>query len=544
VSSREDVSSREGVRRREGVDGALSRHTAVMAAGTALSRLTGFGRVVALAYVFNFGGLADAYNLANTVPNILYDLVLGGVLSATLVPVFVQCLAGEDKDQGWRAVSAVATAAAAVLAGLSALFVVAAPLVIRLYTLMNSSAAAGPERAVATNLLRWFAPQVFLLGAIALTTAALNARHRFAAPAFSPVLNNVLTIAVLLATPHLARSLDLGDIRHDPRALALLGLGTTAGYLVQALAQLPSLRAAGGRLAWVWDLHDPAVRTVLRLSGWTFGFVASNQVALFVVLVVAGRSPGGVSAYSAAYLFFQLPHAVLAVSVMSALQPALAECWTAADIDGFRRRLSRGLRLTTAVVVPAAVGYAVLARPIVGLVLQHGRFSHGAALVTADLLALLALGLPGFSTYLLLMRAYQAMQDARSVFWLYLLENGVNIVLAFALYPWMGVPGLALALSLAYGVGAVAALGHLRGRTGGLGGPALVRALVRIGAASAVMAAAVLATSAAVGGTTGSAAALRVALTVAVGICVYGLAARLFSVDELKGLVPGRRARA
>jgi putative peptidoglycan lipid II flippase len=514
-----------------------------MAAGTTLSRLTGFGRVVALAYVFNFGRLADAYNLANTVPNILYDLVLGGVLSATLVPVFVSWLDGAsagdsgDDQAGWRAVSAVATVATVILAALSLAFVLAAPLVIRLYTLLNDAGSAGPQRAVATTLLRWFAPQVLLLGVIALTTAMLNAARRFAAPAFSPVLNNVIAIAVLLATPHVARSLALGDIRHDSRALALLGLGTTAGYLVQALAQLPALRAAGGHLTWVWDLRHPAVRTVARLSGWTFGFVASNQVALFVVLLVAERSPGGVSAYSAAYLFFQLPHAVLAVSVMSALQPELAANWSAGEVDEFRHRLVQGLRLTAVIVVPAAVGYIVLARPIVVLVLEHGRLTHGAALVTADLLALLAAGLPGFSAYLLLMRAYQAMQDTRTVFWLYLLENGANIVLAFALYPVLGVRGLGLALSLAYAVGTVAALGHLRRRTGGLEGRTLAPVLVRILIATAAMGAVVAVTSAAVGGGTAFRLALRVGAAVVAGAAVYLVVAVALGVDDLAALV-------
>src|SRR3954466_3147698 len=199
-----------------------------MAAGTTLSRLTGFGRVFALAYALNFGRLADAYNLANTVPNIVYDLILGGVLSATLVPVFVTRLQEDDEDEAWRAISAVTTAALVVLLVLSALFILLAPAIIHVYTLLNHDrVSAGPQRAVATELLRWFAPQVFLLGAIALTTAILNARRHFAAPMFSPVLNNLVTIGVLLLTPHVADSLDLNSIQHDKLALAFLGIGTT-----------------------------------------------------------------------------------------------------------------------------------------------------------------------------------------------------------------------------------------------------------------------------------------------------------------------------
>ena len=165
-------------------------------------------------------------------------------------------------------------------------------------------------------LLRWFAPQIALLGIITLSTAVLNARRRFAVPMFVPIANNLVAIAVLLATPHVAKSLNLGDIRHDPKALAFLGLGTTLGYVVQAALQWPFMRRAGARLRFVWDLRHEAVQAVVRLSGWTFGFVVTNQVAFFVVLVLAARSDGGVSEYSAAYLFFQLPYAVFAVSML------------------------------------------------------------------------------------------------------------------------------------------------------------------------------------------------------------------------------------
>src|SRR5438067_4174527 len=256
-----------------GATDTLGRNTAVMAVGTTLSRITGFGRVFALGYALGFARLGDAYNLANTVPNIVYDLVLGGVLSAPLVPVFVTRLEQDGEDDGWRAISAVTSAAIAVLVVLSAAFVLLAPAVINLYTVLNHTESAGPQRAVATTLLRWFAPQVFLLGGIALTTAILNARRHFAVPMFSPILNNLITIGVLLLTPRVADSLDLTRIQHDALALAFLGIGTTLGYLAQGWVQLPWLRRTKADVRWVWDLRHPAVRAVLSLSTWTFGFV-------------------------------------------------------------------------------------------------------------------------------------------------------------------------------------------------------------------------------------------------------------------------------
>jgi putative peptidoglycan lipid II flippase len=444
----------------------LSRTTAVMAVGTMLSRVTGFGRVFALAYALGFTRLTDSYNLANTAPNILYELVLGGVLSATLIPVFVDHLTNRDEDEAWRSVSAVVTAAGAVLIAISAVFALAAPWIIRLYTLNNDTASAADERYVATYLLRLFAPQVFLLGAITLTTALLNARRRFAVPMFTPIANNLLTIGVLLAFPHVARSVRIAAVRHDHRALLLLGLGTTAGYLLQAVLQVPALRAAGVRFRAVWAPGDEAVRTVLRLSGWTAGVVVGNQLALWISLVLANGRAGDVSAFNAAFMFFQLPHAVFAVSVMTALLPDLSETWSRRDIARFRERLRTGMRVTLALLVPAAAAYVLLARPIVSVVLEHGQLSSASARTTGDVLALFALGLPAFSAYLLLMRAYQAMRDTRRMFYVYVVENGANVVLAFALYPSMGVQGIALSLSLAYVLGAAVAFADLRRRVG------------------------------------------------------------------------------
>ncbi|MGI8685148.1 MAG: murein biosynthesis integral membrane protein MurJ, partial [Acidimicrobiales bacterium] len=413
----------------------LARSTAVMAAGTLASRLTGFARLVALAYALGFTRLTDSYNLANITPNIIYELVLGGVLSATLVPVFVDRLAGDDDEDAWRAISAVVTAAAALLVVVTAVFVVIAPVLVRLYTLGNDTASVGEQRVVATSLLRMFAPQVALYGMVTLVTAVLHARRRFAAPMFAPVLNNLVVIGVLLALPHVVDDVSLSGVRHDAGARLLLGLGTTAGVAAMAVALLPALRTAGARLRPVWDPGHPAVRTIVRLSGWTFGFVAANQAALMLVLVLANGRAGDVAAYQAGQVFFLLPHGVFAVSVMTALQPDLAERWAMGDAAGYGRRVAKGLRTIGAVVIPAGVGYLCLAHPIVRVALEHGALRSTSASTTAGVLAMLAIGLPGFSAFLFLMKAFQAMQDTRSVFYLYLVENGLNAVLAVALYP-------------------------------------------------------------------------------------------------------------
>ena len=531
----------------------LSRATIGMTAGTLLSRVTGFGRIVALAYALGLGSrarLADTYNLANTTPNIVYDLLLGGILSAFIVPVFVDHLtrpgANADEaadDEGWTAISAIVTAAVTFLLVMSVLFVVAAPWVFRIYTVGRRGAATGDQIAVGTFLLRCFAPQVLFYGATALFTALLNARRRFFWPMAAPVLNNLVVIGVLLAVPHLNRSLALAAARHDSGLLLWLGLGTTAGVAAQALVLWPLLKGAGVHLRFVWAPRHPAIRRVLRLAGWTLGYVVANQVSFWVALVLANREPGDVSAYAYAYVFFQLPYGVLAVSILTALVPDLAERWSTGNRDGYRDRLSLGLRAVALVMLPAAAGYALLARPILTLLLRHGAAADvGTA---SDVLALFALGLPAFSAYLLFMRGFTATQDTRTPFLINCIQNVLTIAFDLALYPALGVQGLALGFTLAYALGAALAALALRRRAGGLDGPSVWASVGRMALATAVMAGVVWAVSRALSDVGG--ALLQVTGAVVAGVTVYLLAARAMRVRELDVLtrvVPrSRRSR-
>src|SRR5437870_3160157 len=202
-------------------------------------------RLAALAYALGFDRLADSYNLANTTPNIVYELLLGGVLSATLVPIFVEHREKGDDD----ATSAVVSVVGLALVLLTGLGIIVAPAVVKLYSLRLSGADAAAQQQVATDLLRMFMPQMLFYGITAVATALLNARRHFAAPAVTPVFNNLLVTAIFLALPHVARGhLTLEGVRHDPGTMLLLGLGTTAGVAAMALPLLPALRRAGIRL--------------------------------------------------------------------------------------------------------------------------------------------------------------------------------------------------------------------------------------------------------------------------------------------------------
>src|SRR5581483_884160 len=219
----------------------MGRDTLIMSAGTLLSRLTGVGRLAALAFALGFTRLTDAYNLANTTPNIVFDLVLGGILSATLIPVFVDRLATRDENTAWEAISSVVTLISVLLIGITVVFEVAAPLFVDLYMVGVHAQEAPAERHAATELLRMFAPQVALYGWIVLTTALLNTRRRFAPPMWAPIANNVVVIAVLLAVHHLMHGMSVLDVDQHPLAFWLLGLGTTFGVLAQLAMQLPAL---------------------------------------------------------------------------------------------------------------------------------------------------------------------------------------------------------------------------------------------------------------------------------------------------------------
>ena len=213
--------------------------------------------------------------------------------------------------------------------------------------------------------------------------------------------------------------------------LVLLGLGTSLGVVLQGVALVPSLRRADlGLLRWNWNPRDEALRAVTRLGGWTFGFVVANQVALFVVTVLAGSvaGPDPVSSYTYAYAFFQLPYGIIAVTVMSVVTPDLADRWSTGQRAAFLHRMAGGLRAVLALIIPSAVGMLLLARPAVALLLGVGHSTPAETATTGAALAMFALGLPGFCTYLYLVRVLQSMQRTRVAFYLYLVENALNIV--------------------------------------------------------------------------------------------------------------------
>jgi putative peptidoglycan lipid II flippase len=525
----------------------LARSTLLMASGTLLSRITGLLRVTVLVGTLGVSEsrLADVYNIANTTPNIIYELVLGGILSSIFVPVFVEVRRTRGFRQANYVANAVMTVAAVTLILLALVTVLAAPWIIRLYIHSGSPAERAEAQRIGGQLLAMFMPQIVFYGVGAVMTGLLNANRRFGVPMYAPVLNNLVVIAVGLSFHALigGRVPELGELTAAEKGL--LGVGTTLGVVAMTMVQWPFLRRVGFRFSFVWNLRDQAIRKMARLSAFTVGYVVTNQLGYLIIPVLAYGVQGGYTAYANSFIFFQLPHGVFAVSVMTALLPPLSEQALAKDWGSFQATLSRGIRLTAAILLPATIGYLILAGPIVDLLLAHGVVSpnSNSTVLLTRTMVMFVLGLVPFSTFQLLLRAFYAIQNTRTTFLVNIASVGTNVVANLLLFwllpePWK-VPGLALGSSIAYSVGSVLLLSRLAPRIGGLELRPILRVLARMLLASLIMGVATalvagLVDAIAGDGTLGS--LLTVAAGVAVGLATYLLAARLLRIGEL-GLV-------
>jgi putative peptidoglycan lipid II flippase len=526
----------------------LARPAAVMAVGTTLSRLTGLGRVVAMAFALGVAEsrLADSYNIANTLPNVLYELVLGGVLTSVFIPVLVEELRTKPHAEAWRSVSALVTASLALLIALTVVAIAAAPLVIDLFTGRVSGVQAGQQHELATFFFRFFAPQIALYGFAAIAAALLNAHGRFAVPMFAPIVNNLVVIGMFLAFAALTSGVPTNaSVAADPTLKLLLALGTTGGVAAMAAVNWPFLRRLPGRLRVHLDISHPAVRKVARLSAWTLLYVALNTLGFGVSFYLANAKQGGPTAYVTAFAFFQLPYGIAAVSIITALVPRLAARHVDRDVAGFRVAVAGGLRTTALLMLPATAAYLVLARPLIQVLLEHGVVGRASVGLVASTLQMFAVGLLPFAAFLLFARAFYARQDTRTPALVNIAENAVTIALDFALFPGLDVRGLALAHSLGYVAGCGVMAWLLARRVGGLELRRTLRETVKVtlasGVAAAVMVVVAGATAAlAVEGDLG--ALVQLATAGVAGLAAFLVAARGLAVQDLsvfRRLLPG-----
>jgi putative peptidoglycan lipid II flippase len=462
----------------------LGRASGIMALGTVASRGTGFLRTVAITAAIGTHAVGDAYNVANTTPNIIYDLLLGGVLTSVVVPVLVRA-SKEDEDGGERFASSLLTLVALGLTLFTVVGLLIAPLIARIY-LANAAAVS-----LASTFMRWFLPQIVFYGIGATIGAILNIRGRFGAPMVTPVLNNLVVIAIAIVFIFLPgpRPPTLAGL--TTTQIAVLGAGTTLGVIAMTLALLPSLRASGFRYRPRLDLRHPGLRQAARLAGWVLVYVAVSQLSYFVVTRLATGTVA-FTTYSNAYQLFQLPHAIVAVSLITALLPRMSSHAADRRLDLVRGDLSLGLRMSAVVLVPAALGLFALARPLAVTVFAHGATSVSDASRIGATLAAFAVALVPFSAFQLQLRAFYAMADSRTPALVMCAVAAVNIasglLLAALLPDRERAVSLALAFALSYAAGATICFRLLTRRLRGVEGRRITRTVVRSGVAGALAA--------------------------------------------------------
>ena len=463
---------------------AFVRNTVVMSTGTALSRLTGFLRLSAMAFALGIteSRLPDAYNIANITPNILYELALGGILTSVVVPVVVEWMQTHGRDAAWDVVRRLFTITLVVLSAIAVLGIVLAPWIIDLYTVGYPEAQREAVHDLATFFLRFFMPQVVFYGIGAVAAGLLNSHRRFAAPMFAPIANNLIVIATFLIFYAMPGPAEGSHELATGAQQLVLAVGTTLGVVAMTVALWPSVRATGFRFRWTGGVRDEAIVRIGRLATWVIVYVVANQLGYLIVLILSGEIKGGYSSYAAAFILFQLPHAIFAVSILTALLPAMSSRWAADDLDGYRALLSQGIRATATVLIPAALGYLVLAKPIVRLLLEHGETKSVSADLVSEVLFAFAIGLFAFSAFQFLLRASYAMQDTRTPALVNVAALFLNVTvnLLFFLVLDLGIPGLALGHAISYMFASSVLFVVIRRRVGRIDGRRILSSLGRI----------------------------------------------------------------
>lgn len=522
------------------------RSSRVMALGTIVSRGTGFLRTVVIATALGYTGVADAYNIANTVPNIIYELLLGGVLSSVVVPLLVQA-ARRDGDDGEAYGQRLLTLVTAVLTVATVVAVVAAPLIADAYAGSHDHATL----ALTTTFARFFLPQILFYGVGAVVGAILNVRGIFAPPMWTPVLNNLvvigtglLFIVVSRGTPHAG---------HLPTHQELiLAVGTTLGIVVQTVALVPALRRCGFRLRPRWDLRHTGLGQAARLGGWVLLYVVANQVGFAVIVRIAGAiSDGAFSAYTYAFFLVSLPHAIVAVSVITALLPRMSASAVEGRLDRVAEDLAGGLKLAGVILVPAEL-FCLALGPLIGtVVFDYVHIQLSDARLIGLVLAGYAVSLVPFSAFQLQLRAFYATHDTRTPALVNIGLTAVNVLVDVVLYFTLNgdarVVGLAVGYSASYVVGWAVFSAILRRRLGHPHRPTyLARTYVRLATAAAAAVGAGwlvahLLTGALGQGRLGAGCAVLAALVV--GTPVYLLVAERMRVGEVRQLLGVARAR-
>lgn len=527
------------------------RSSVVMGTGTVLSRFGGVLRGVALAAALGAGTVADMFILGNTLPNVIYILIIGGALNAVFIPELVRHMK-DDGDDGVAYADRLISLVGTLLIVVSVAAVVLAPWIVRLYA---TPAYTQSQLDLATSFARFCLPQIFFYGAYTMLSQVLNARGHFGAPMFAPLVNNLVAIVTFVLFIAVAGSEAGADGVLEPEQVALLGVGTTLGVALQAAVLVPVLRRAGYRFRPRFSFRGAGLGTAGGLAAWTIGLVLVNQLAYVVIVRLAtgvnavsqeqGLTAAGLTAYTNAHLMFVLPHSVITVSIVAALLPRMSRAAhdrAYADLAG---DIAAGMRSAAALIVPASVALVVLGTQAGVLLFNYGQTSTESAQVTGSLASVFALGLLPFTLYYVILRGWYALEQTRTAFWITVVLNGLYLAIAVPLFALVADrrPGPAALAALAFGyvasywITVALAWWVLARRLGGLETGRTVRALVRMGAAGVV-------TLVVMGGTlvvlrqvldVGSrlGAAIDIAVVGSLGLVAYLAAASLLHITEV-----------
>ncbi|MEV0747067.1 murein biosynthesis integral membrane protein MurJ [Streptomyces sp. NPDC050273] len=534
----------------------LLKSSAVMAAGTLVSRLTGFVRSLVITAALGAALLGDSFTIAYTLPTMIYILTVGGGLNSVFVPQLVRSMK-DDEDGGEAYANRLLTLVMVALGLIVAVAVFAAPFLIRL---MSSTIAGDPAaNNVATTFARYCLPTIFFMGVHVVMGQILNARGKFGAMMWTPVLNNIVMIVTfglfiwVYGTSHESQ---MGVTTIPPEGVRLLGIGTLLGLVVQALAMIPYLREAGFRFRPRFDWRGHGLGKTVRLAKWTVLFVLANQAGVLVVTQLAtsagkasGQNGAGFLAYSNAQLIWGMPQAIITVSVMAALLPRISRAAHDNDPGAVRDDISQGLRNSAVAIVPVAFAFLALGVPMCTLL--YASSGPEAARSMGFILMAFGLGLIPYSVQYVVLRGFYAYEDTRTPFYntvIVALVNAAASAVCYVVLPaqW-AVVGMAASYGLAYAVGVGIAWRRLRNRLGGdLDGAHVLRTYARL--CLAAIPAAVIAGGVGFGllhmlgdGASGSLLALLCGGIVLLGVFV--VAAKRMRIEEINGMVGMIRGR-
>ncbi|MCX4584146.1 murein biosynthesis integral membrane protein MurJ [Streptomyces sp. NBC_01481] len=537
----------------------LLKSSAVMAAGTLVSRLTGFVRSLVITAALGAALLGDTFTVAYTLPTMIYILTVGGGLNSVFVPQLVRAMKN-DEDGGEAYANRLLTLVMVSLAAIVAVAVFAAPLLIQLM----SDTIAGNEAAnsVAVTFARYCLPTIFFMGIHVVMGQILNARGKFGAMMWTPVLNNIVmitTFGLFIWVYGTSAESNMGVQSIPPEGVRLLGIGTLLGLVVQALAMIPYLRETGFRFRPRFDWKGHGLGKTVKLAKWTVLFVLANQAGVLVVTQLAtaagetsGRQGAGFIAYTNAQLIWGMPQAIITVSVMAALLPRISRAAHDNDPGAVRDDISQGLRNSAVAIVPVAFAFLALGVPMSTLLFSSSGLE--AARGMGFILMAFGLGLIPYSVQYVVLRGFYAYEDTRTPFYNTVIVAAVNAAasaLCYVLLPaqW-AVVGMGASYGLAYAVGVGIAWRRLKNRLGGdLDGAHVMRTYARLCMASVPAAAAGGAVAYFVLKGLGNGALASLAALVGGGIVLLGVffvAAKRMRIDELNamvGMVRGRLGR-